>query len=238
MFLSSDSRRHKGIQGTRSDFNLLTSCFISSVPDLGKSANACQSVGFVMRKLVYRSVSAIVAMTMALPVLVTIAPDTAGAQQTASINRGPSGLPLPRFVSLKSERVNMRVGPGKDYAVAWLYTKSGLPLEIIQEWDNWRRVRDADGTIGWIHGSLLSGERTAIATPWKQGAKDETISLYDQPRAGARTVAYLQPGVVANLNSCDGAWCEVAVDANGRSLVGFASQADLWGAYPDEKIED
>ena len=191
-----------------------------------------------MRSFLNLVAKVLLATAIAIPTVSFIATDVAYAQQTSSINRGPSGLPLPRFVSLKSERVNMRVGPGKDYAVAWLYTKSGLPLEIIQEWDNWRRVRDADGTIGWIHGSLLSGARTAIATPWKQGAKEETISLYDQPRAGARTVAYLQPGVVAEINSCDGAWCEVAVNANGKSLNGFASQADLWGAYPDEKIED
>ena len=80
--------------------------------------------------------------------------------------KGPSGLPLPRFVSLKAQRVNMRVGPGRDYKVEWMYTKAGLPLEILQEYDNWRKVRDPEGNEGWILHSLLSGERTAIVAPW------------------------------------------------------------------------
>lgn len=191
-----------------------------------------------MKKKFQSPIAAFLAAALALPLLITAAPHTSFAQQTSSINRGPSGLPLPRFVSLKSQRVNMRVGPGKDYAVAWLYLKSGLPLEIIQEYDNWRRVRDADGTTGWIHGSLLSGTRTALATPWRKGQKQETISIYQQPRAGAQEVAFLQPGVITELISCDGAWCEVEIDAKGKTIVGFASQADLWGAYPDETIED
>lgn len=191
-----------------------------------------------MKKKFHSSIVALLSFALAVPLLITAVPNTSHAQQTSSINRGPSGLPLPRFVSLKSQRVNMRVGPGKDYAVAWLYLKTGLPLEIIQEYDNWRRVRDADGTTGWIHGSLLSGTRTALATPWSKGQKGQTISVFQQPRAGAQTVALLQPGVVTELISCDGAWCEIEIDANGKTISGFASQADLWGAYPDETIED
>jgi SH3-like domain-containing protein len=84
----------------------------------------------------------------------------------AQAAKGASGLPLPRFVTLKSKRVNLRVGPSNDYAVAWLYLKAGLPVEIIQEYDNWRQVRDADGTEGWVSEALLSGNRAAIAAPW------------------------------------------------------------------------
>lgn len=191
-----------------------------------------------MKKKFHSPIIALFSAALVLPFLITVAPTTGLAQTTSSINRGPSGLPLPRFVSLKSQRVNMRVGPGKDYAVTWLYLKTGLPLEIIQEYDNWRRVRDADGTAGWIHGSLLSGTRTALATPWKKGQNAETISVYQQPRAGAQKVALLQPGVVTELISCDGAWCEVEIDAKGNTISGYASQADLWGVYPDETIED
>ncbi|MEQ8401167.1 MAG: SH3 domain-containing protein [Roseitalea porphyridii] len=164
--------------------------------------------------------------------------DVAAAQTTSSVSRGPSGLPLPRFVSLKAERVNMRVGPGKQYAVAWRYMKSGLPLEVIQEYDNWRRVRDSEGDTGWIHGSLLSGTRTVIATPWRN-ARDarSVITLYSEPRGGADAVAMLQPGVVGRVEACDGAWCELEVRHGDRTLRGFTAQADLWGAYPDEIIE-
>src|SRR4051812_4663541 len=79
------------------------------------------------------------------------------AAPAQSVTLGPSGLPLPRFVSLKSGRVNSRVGPGSNYSVDWMYMKAGLPMEVIQEFDTWRRVRDADGSEGWINQSLLSG---------------------------------------------------------------------------------
>lgn len=172
-----------------------------------------------------------------VPLVAATAP--AQAQQTSSINRGPSGLPLPRFVSLKAARVNMRVGPGKEYAVNWMFNKQGMPLEIIQEYDNWRRVRDADGATGWIYGSLLSGNRTALTAPWKKESGDgEPITLYKAPKANADAVAYLEPGVVVNLKSCDGAWCAMEVASDSRVLKGYASQADLWGAYPDETIEE
>lgn len=162
----------------------------------------------------------------------------ASAQTTGSINRGESGLPLPRFVSLKATKVNMRIGPGSDYKVAYRYLKSGIPMEIIQEYDNWRRVRDADGTTGWIHGSLLSGERTAIASPWRQPASpDDTVILYNTPAAAAGVIAYLEPGVVGQIDSCDGAWCELEVKHADRILRGYVNQAELWGAYPDEVIK-
>lgn len=163
----------------------------------------------------------------------------ANAQTTGSINKGASGLPLPRFVSLKAQKVNMRVGPGEEYAVAYRYIKSGLPLEVIQEYDNWRRVRDAEGTTGWILGTLLSGTRTAIASPWRQDSdqKDDTVVLYNTPAAQAGIVAYLEPGVVGKIDTCDGAWCELEVGYEGKTLRGYVNQAELWGAYPDEVIK-
>ncbi|MEM0899404.1 MAG: SH3 domain-containing protein [Pseudomonadota bacterium] len=161
------------------------------------------------------------------------------AQTTGSIKTGPSGLPLPRYVSLKAEKVNMRVGPGKKYAIAWRYMKSGLPLEIIQEHDHWRRVRDADGTSGWIHKALLSGRRTAVTAPWWVGGerKDETIPLRKSPSADAEVIAHLKPGVFGHVPKCDGAWCEMAVESGNARLSGHVSQAELWGAYPDEVFD-
>lgn len=160
------------------------------------------------------------------------------AQTTGSIERGPSGLPLPRFVSLKAARVNMRVGPGKQYAVSWRYTKAGLPLEILQEYDNWRRVRDAEGTIGWVHGSLLSGTRTAMTAPWGKGdSTADTLKLHTEPKAKSNIIAYLKPGVMGEITDCDGAWCKMEVRNGDRTLKGFANQAELWGAYSDETFE-
>ena len=88
-----------------------------------------------------------------------------------------SGLPLPRYVSLKSDHVNVRAGPTKDNDVAWVYTRSGLPVEITAEFENWRRVRDSEGAEGWVYHSLLSGRRTAVVT---MKAKDELAPLYDR----------------------------------------------------------
>jgi len=152
------------------------------------------------------------------------------AAQTVTL--GQSGLPLPRFVSLKSGRVNSRVGPGVNYAVDWLYLKSGLPMEIIQEYDNWRRVRDADGAEGWINQSLLSGRRTAIIAPWQKG-KSVQINLLKSPQAGASPVALLEPGVIGSIESCDGDWCRI--DVAGHS--GWLEQTFVWGAYPGEQVK-
>ena len=158
---------------------------------------------------------------------------SAGAGSAQALTLGPSGLPLPRFVSLKSGRVNLRVGPGINYAVEWMYLKSGLPMEIVQEYDNWRKVRDADGTEGWINQSLLSGRRTAVVAPW-QRTKNEAISLLAEARNEARAVAKLEPGVIGTLRLCNGEWCQMEVAGH----RGWINQAQLWGAYPGETISD
>lgn len=155
------------------------------------------------------------------------------AQTTGAIQRGQSGLPLPRFVSLKSSRVNLRIGPGRDYAVDWLYLKPGLPLEIIQEYDNWRRVRDSEGTEGWIYQSLLSGRRTGMATPWNKG-KEATVALLAEPEKEARTVAVIEPGAVGRIHLCNGDWCEMTFAGH----KGWVKQALVWGAYPGETYKD
>ena len=146
---------------------------------------------------------------------------------------GPSGLPLPRFVSLKSGRVNSRIGPGVNYPVDWLYLKPGLPMEIIQEFDNWRRVRDSDGAEGWINQSLLSGRRTGIAAPWQKG-KDAQINLLDEPDTRCARVAIIEPGVIGTINQCNGEWCEMTFDGH----TGWISQSLVWGAYPGEPVKD
>lgn len=144
-----------------------------------------------------------------------------------------SGLPLPRFVTLKSGRVNLRVGPGRNYPVEWMYLKSGLPVEIIQEYDNWRRIRDSEGTEGWINQSLLSGKRSGIAAPWFKG-KDTTITLTREPDEKSRLVATVEPGAMGIIEQCDGRWCEMRFG----SYSGYVQQALIWGAYPDETFED
>src|SRR6478736_890131 len=107
-----------------------------------------------------------------------------------------SGLPIPRFVSLKTDRVNLREGPSKDHRTMWVFQRAGLPVEITAEFETWRRIRDSEGAEGWVLHSLLSGRRTGLVAPWwKQGP----LALYAEPNAKAGVVAQLQPGVLGNL---------------------------------------
>ncbi|MCY0093124.1 SH3 domain-containing protein [Hoeflea ulvae] len=181
-----------------------------------------------------RRLSFITAVCLALTGLVASpmldsTPGSAAFAQGAA--KGPSGLPLPRFVSLKAKRVNLRIGPGRDYAVSWLYTKSGVPMEVIQEYDNWRRVRDAEGTEGWVYQSLLSGERTAVTAPWKKSeGEDSFINMHREARTNANIVARLEPGVMVEILACDGEWCEARADGTS----GWVPQNEIWGAYPGE----
>src|SRR3979411_1980523 len=115
-----------------------------------------------------------------------------------------SGLPVPRYVSLKSDHVNVRAGPTKDNDVAWIYTRSGLPVEITAEFENWRRVRDSEGAEGWVYHSLLSGRRTAVIT---MKSKDELPPLYEGSDQPWLIPARLQAGVVAQVKHCASGWC-------------------------------
>jgi len=141
-----------------------------------------------------------------------------------------SGLPVPRFVSLKSDRVNVRGGPNKDQDVRWVYTRVGMPVEITAEFENWRRIRDWEGAEGWVYHSLLSGRRTAVVVP-KLNA--ELVPLYESADAHSAVVARLQSGVLGALKSCDGTWCQFV----GKNFNGYIQQERLWGAYPNEKVE-
>ena len=158
---------------------------------------------------------------------------TAQAQAPGSVQRGRSGLPLPRFVSLKSDRVNMRIGPGRDYAIEWLYLKSGLPLEIIQEYDNWRRVRDSEGVEGWIYQSLLSGRRTGMALPWHRG-KNTAVDMRREPGESGRIFAVIEPGAIGRVHLCNGDWCRMTF----KGHKGWVRQASIWGVYPGETYEE
>jgi SH3-like domain-containing protein len=141
-----------------------------------------------------------------------------------------SGLPVPRYVSLKSDHVNVRAGPTKDNDVAWVYTRSGLPVEITAEFENWRRVRDSEGAEGWVYHSLLSGRRTAVIT---MKTKDDLAPLHDRPDSNSAVAARLQNGVVAQVKRCNNGWCRVI----GAGFDGWIEQQRLWGVYADEKVE-
>ena len=148
-----------------------------------------------------------------------------------------TGLPVPRYVSLKTDRVNLREGPSKEHRTAWVFQRAGLPVEITAEFETWRRVRDADGTEGWVLHSLLSGRRTALVTPWVKG-DIQPVPLLERAGERAEVVARLQPGVIANVKQCGSAWCRIIVpQSDGGDLDGYIRQDRLWGVYPNEKVE-
>jgi SH3-like domain-containing protein len=138
-----------------------------------------------------------------------------------------SNLPIPRYVSLKSDRVNVREGPSKEHPTVWIYQRAGLPVEITAEFETWRRIRDSEGSEGWVLHSLLSGRRTALVAPWKKEPQLLVASDHATP------VAKLGPGVIGNLRGCDGKWCHLT----GKDFDGYMQQENLWGVYPGEKVE-
>lgn len=152
-----------------------------------------------------------------------------GAAAAAIAPKGPSGLPLPRFVSLKFDRVNVRRGPSTTHQVAWVFARKGLPVEIIAEFENWRRVRDSEGEEGWIFHSLLTGRRTALVSPWRKNARTE---IYAKPDS-AKAIAFVESGALGVVLCCNGNWCRFGAGG----LEGWIKQDLLWGVYPDEKLK-
>jgi SH3-like domain-containing protein len=154
-----------------------------------------------------------------------------------------SGLPLPRFASLKSDHVNVRGGPNKDHDVAWIYTRPSLPVEITAEFENWRKIRDRDGSE---YHTLLSGKRTAyVAQPKPPPAKSllpatrpvksepDLVPLHASADGTSPLRAMLEPGVLGAVKRCNGQWCRLT----GAGFDGWIEQSRLWGVYPNEKIE-
>ena len=154
---------------------------------------------------------------------------------TASMGGKPTslnheGLPIPRFVSLKAEKVNVRRGPSSDHPVSWVFQRKGLPVEIVAEFENWRRVRDSDGEEGWILQSMLAGKRTAVVAPWR--GKQMTL-LHSAANKTSSVAANLASGAMSEVSGCDGNWCEI----NASGYDGYVEQSMLWGVYPGEVVK-
>jgi SH3-like domain-containing protein len=183
----------------------------SGLPFLGNAVRPCI---FLISWALIRS-----ALTAALLV---------ASATTTGLRAETTGLALPRFVSLKGSPANLRTGPGVGYSIEWVYMRPGIPLEIYQQFGNWRRVRDWNGARGWIYAPLLSGRRTAVAAPWRTG----NVALRKTPTFDGPVISWLEPGVEVKLRRCDGKWCTVVLG----SMSGFIKQTDLWGAYPGEAL--
>jgi len=152
---------------------------------------------------------------------------TLGAASVAAAPDG-SGQPLPRFVSLRASEVNMRIGPGEQYPIEWVYQRSGMPMEVVAEYYTWRRVRDWRGTEGWIHTSMLSGRRAMVVS-------GDVRSLRTEPDPSSPSVAIVEPGVIGRLVGCPGnsRWCRVEV----AGFRGWLRRGEFWGAYETESLE-
>ena len=133
---------------------------------------------------------------------------------------GPvSKLPMPRFVSLRSGEVNVRRGPGLDYRKDWVFHRAGLPVQVVDEYGDWRRIVDQDGAGGWVYHSLLSGRRTVMVNV-------EMAVLRDRPVETAVPVAEAEHGVVATLRECEDRWCLVEIER----VKGWVLKKQVWGA--------
>ena len=158
---------------------------------------------------------------------------------TPEAGLGPvTKLPLPRYASLKTDRVNLREGPSKDHRTLWVFQRAGLPVEIVAEFETWRRIRDSEGTEGWVLHSLLSGRRTAIVSVPK-GPNKGAVPLRASADESAPDEARLEAGVIGSVKNCTGSWCRlvVALPARRGDVDGYIRQDRLWGVYPNEKVQ-
>ncbi len=137
-------------------------------------------------------------------------------------------LPLPRFATLRSDEVNMRVGPGPEYPVVWTLKRKGMPVEIIGEFGTWRKIREADGDEGWVHQNMLTGKRTVLV-------KGETQPLFRKASLDGKQVAHVQPGVSGKVLECEEGWCRVQMGDEEISIKGWMKREALWGVYPTDQ---
>jgi SH3-like domain-containing protein len=139
---------------------------------------------------------------------------------------GSSGFLVPRFESLSVSEANMRVGPKQTHPIAWVYLRKGLPLEIIQEYESWRRVRDIDGVTGWMHKRLLNGPRAGIIIA-------DWASIRLEPTIDAMVIIRAERGVSVGLDECGLNWCLATI----KGTEGWIEKAMLWGVYPSETFD-
>ncbi|MBV8493235.1 MAG: hypothetical protein JO162_07120 [Alphaproteobacteria bacterium] len=143
----------------------------------------------------------------------------------AASGESDTNLPVPRFVSLHSDKVNLRAGPGDRYPIEWVLTRKEMPVEITGQLEHWRRIRDWEGTTGWVHERMLTGKRAVIV---RGGVRP----LLQQPDPAAAVIARAEPGVIGRLVECRGIWCKIETS----EATGWMRRSDVWGVYPDETV--
>ncbi len=154
--------------------------------------------------------------------VLAIAFGSASAAATADAGAGGN---FPRFESLRADRVNLRAGPGARYPIEWVFTRRDMPIEVLATFEHWRKVRDWQGTLGWVEEKMIWGRREVIVTGGIQG-------LHQSPDAGAPLVARAQPGVIGRLLQCQGAWCRIEA----HDISGWVRRDQIWGVLPEESV--
>lgn len=142
----------------------------------------------------------------------------------ADTGKESAALPIPRFVTLAADEVNLRTGPGLRYPIKYYIYKNGLPVEIVKEFEHWRQIKDSEGDVGWVHKSLLSGKRAVMI-------KGSMQTLAKNPSPTAKPVVKVEPEVIAGLLRCEEKWCQIEVGG----YKGWLQRDVLWGIYPDEQ---
>ena len=171
----------------------------------------------------------ILAFRWALAGALAAVPGAGLAQDVPRATGSVTKLPVPRFVSLKPSDTPMREGPSKEHRIRWVFKREGLPVEVLAEHEHWRRVRDSEATEGWVYFGRLSNRRTVIVLAGKERPERD---LYRAESEASAVVARLQPGVIANVESCSTGWCKVSVDG----YAGFLRKDAVWGVYADERL--
>ena len=164
----------------------------------------------------------LLALALVLPALLSHVPAASAQEEPRS-----TGMPIPRFVTLNSSKVNMRTGPSEQHPVAWVYRREGLPMKIVAEYFHWRKVVDSDGTVGWIMAQLLSNRRNVLVIG------EGTADLRRNAAPEARVVAHVERGVIGTLETCNTSWCLTKID----HYEGWLPRDRLWGVLEGELID-
>ena len=156
-----------------------------------------------------------------LAVLLCLLAAPALAQDASILN--PSGLPIPRYVSLKSNEINVRVGPGTRYPIKWVYKRANFPVQVIEEFAHWRKIKDYDGSVGWVQKNMLGGDRTALIM-------DKPQNLYAEPEVSSTPIMRADPLVIGLVLECQPDWCKLEI----KERTAWIRKADIWGVGREE----
>lgn len=162
-------------------------------------------------------------------------PSQAQIQKAKEKKFRATAYPLPRFVSLAKDKVYVRAGPTQQFPIKWVLQRKYLPVEVILEYQTWRKIKDHEGEEGWVHHALLSGDRTAIVMG------EEMVPIYKTVSGGLTAdndkIAYLKPFVLLKVEECDGAWCYVKTLEKNTAFSGWIERKMIWGVYAGENFD-